>query len=96
MLNEKDIRNIDFDNPEYLKSIISISNELRCLKKLKFRISNLLSSNELEWAKTNIDTLQESTEKDICKLILKLNSIQIAIDKIISDYWLSFLSNTDN
>lgn len=96
MLNEKDIRNIDFDNPEYLKNIISISNELRCLKKLKFRISHLLDYNELEWAKTNIDILQESTEKDICKLILKLNSIKISIDKIISDYWLSFLNNTDN
>ena len=67
-----------------------------CLKKLKFRISHLLDYNELEWAKTNIDILQESTEKDICKLLLKLNSIQISIDKIISDYWLSFLNNTDN
>jgi hypothetical protein len=96
MLSEKDIRNIDFNNPEYYKNIISIGNELRCLKKLKFRISHLLNTNEINWAKSNIDTLQDSTEKDICKLLLKIESIQISIERLISDYWLSFLNNTDN
>jgi hypothetical protein len=96
MLSEKDIRNIDFNNPEYYKNIISVGNELRCLKKLKLRMSHLLNTNEINWVKSNIDTLQDSTEKDICKLLLKLESIQISIERLISEYWLSFLNNTDN
>jgi hypothetical protein len=96
MLNEKDIRNINFNDSEYYKNVISISNELRCLNKLRFRLSNLVDSNELIWAKNNINKIENLTEKDICKLILKLEFIKISIEKVILNYWISFLNDGKN
>jgi len=76
------------------REMISLENELLSLKKVKLRSNHLLLDQELEFVKNNYNSLQlDSIERNICDLIIKIESLKIQIHQFINNYWISILNS---
>jgi hypothetical protein len=93
LLDANDLKIGQFENDQFFYQIISLANELRCLQKLKFRISHLLDKAELDYVQVNFSKLDEgTTEWQICKLIQNIATLKDQYNNFIENYWKSFLS----
>jgi len=93
VLDTNDLKIGHFENDQFLYQIVSLANELRCLKKLKLRISHLLDKTELDYVQVNFSKLEEgTTEWQICKLIQNISNLKDQYNSFIDNYWNSFLS----
>ena len=91
LLDSTDLKLVDLGEGFY-NNIITLQNELRCLQKLKFRISHVLEQSEVDYANDNIDKFEPySTEWSICKLVLNIQNLKSVNYKFIEDYWKSFI-----
>jgi hypothetical protein len=91
ILDSTDLKLADLGEGFY-NNIITLQNELRCLQKLKFRISHVLEQSEVDYANDNIDKFEPySTEWSICKLVLNIQNLKSVNYKFIEDYWKSFI-----
>ena len=91
LLDSTDLKLVELGEGFY-NNIITLQNELRCLQKLKFRISHVLEQSEVDYANDNIDKFEPySTEWSICKLVLNIQNLKLVNYKFIEDYWKSFI-----
>jgi len=91
LLDSTDLKLVELGEAFY-NNIITLQNELRCLQKLKFRISHFLEQSEVDYANDNIDKFEPySTEWCICKLVLNIQNLKLVNYKFIEDYWKSFI-----
>ena len=91
LLDHTDLKLVDLGEGFY-NNIITLQNELRCLQKLKFRISHVLEQSEVDYANDNIDKFEPySPEWSICKLVLNIQNLKSVNYKFIEDYWKSFI-----
>ena len=91
LLDYTDLKLVDLGEGFY-SNIVTLQNELRCLQKLKFRISHVLEQSEVDYATNNIDKFEPySPEWSICKLVLNIQNLKSANYKFIEDYWKSFI-----
>ena len=91
ILDHTDLKLVDLGEGFY-NNIITLQNELRCLQKLKFRISHVLEQSEVDYANDNIDKFEPySPEWSICKLVLNIQNLKSVNYKFIEDYWKSFI-----
>ena len=94
MLTIDQLKNIDFNLNMDSREMISLENELLSLKKVKLRSNHLLLDQELEFVKNNYNSLQlDSIERNICDLIIKIESLKIQIHQFINNYWISILNS---
>jgi len=93
LLDQNDLRIGQFDNDQFFYQLISLSNELRCLQKLKFRLQHLIDPKELEWVYMNSNKFEPTTpEGSICKLLLNVQNLKLKVEEFIEGYWKSFLN----
>ena len=91
LLDSTDLKLVELGEGFY-NNIITLQNELRCLQKLKFRISHFLEQSEVDYANDNIDKFEPySPEWSICKLVLNIQNLKLTNYKFIEDYWKSFI-----
>ena len=91
LLDYTDLKLVDLGEGFY-NNIITLQNELRCLQKIKFRISHVLEQSEIDYANDNIDKFEPySPEWSICKLVLNIQNLKLVNYKFIEDYWKSFI-----
>ena len=91
ILDHTDLKLVDLGEGFY-NNIITLQNELRCLQKLKFRISHVLEQSEVDYANDNIGKFEPySPEWSICKLVLNIQNLKSDNYKFIEDYWKSFI-----
>lgn len=96
-LDTNDLKLVDINQDNLGFDIISLQNEIKCLKKLRLRLNNLLPQDEIKFAESNISNYLEGTiEHNILKFHLKVESLRLDILKFIDDYWMNFLSDTSN
>jgi hypothetical protein len=92
LLDSTDLKLVDIEREELYNNIISLQNELRCLQKIKFRLSHVLEQSEVDYAANNIDKFEPySPEWSICKLVLNIQNLKLISYKFIEDYWKSFI-----
>jgi hypothetical protein len=91
LLDSTDLKLVDLGEGFY-NNIITLQNELRCLQKLKFRISHFLEQSEIDYANDNVDKFEPySPEWSVCKLVLNIQNLKSINYKFIEDYWKSFI-----
>jgi hypothetical protein len=79
-------------NYNFYEEIISIDNERRSLQKLKAKLSNLNSKEELDYVNSNLTQLsKDSLEFKICKIIQKIDKMSQDLSNSIYEYWGSLL-----
>jgi hypothetical protein len=94
MLTMEQLKLVNFEIDNIGKEIISLENELLALKKVKLRMSFILSDEEIEYVKNNYNSLTDgSFEKSICDLLVKMDSLKIQINQFVNNYWVSLLNN---
>ena len=92
LLDSTDLKLVDIEREELYNNIISLQNELRCLQKIKFRLSHVLEQSEVDYVNNNIGKFEPySTEWSICKLVLNIQNLKSVNYKFIEDYWKSFI-----
>jgi hypothetical protein len=85
---------VNFEIDNIGKEIISLENELLALKKVKLRMSFILSDEEIEYVKNNYNSLTDgSIERSICDLLIKMDSLKIQINQFINNYWVALINN---
>lgn len=94
MLTMDQLRLVNFEIDNIGKEIISLENELLALKKIKLRMSFILSDEEIEYVKNNYNLLADgSIEKSICDLLIKMDSLKIQINQFVNNYWISLINS---
>jgi hypothetical protein len=89
-----DLRMIDIDDAQLGDQAISLNNELKCLKKIRFRVQNLFSDEEINNATLQILNYDSNTpEYLVYSFIIKISKFRQNIYEFIDNYWSSFLSN---
>ena len=73
--------------------MISLENELRCLKKVKNRSNYFLTENEIKFIQSDRDSLSD-IEKQIFDLLSKVNNLKVQINQFVNNYWISLLGDT--
>jgi hypothetical protein len=92
LLDSNDFRLGQLDNENFFHQLITLSNELRCLQKLKNRVNYLIDPKEIEFVEKNFNNfVAYSPEWSICKLIKNVSSLQEKYRSYIDNYWMSFL-----
>ena len=79
LIDENDLKLINLSDEELGNSIISLENELRCLKKVKNRSNYFLSDNDIKFIQGDRESLSD---------------IEKQIFDLLSNYWMSLLSDT--
>lgn len=91
MMSESDLIFMS-KNYNFYEEIISIDNERRSLQKLKAKLSNLNSKEELDYVNSNLTQLsKDSLEFKICKIIQKIDKMSQDLSNSIYEYWGSLL-----
>jgi hypothetical protein len=94
MLTIEQLKLVNFEIDNIGKEPITLENELLALKKVKLRMSFILSEEEVEYVKNNYNSLNDgSIEKFICDLLIKMDSLKIQINQFVNNYWISLLNN---
>jgi uncharacterized protein YpiB (UPF0302 family) len=92
MINSDDLKLIDFNSNNLGEDIISLSNELRSLKKIKNRMDFFIEKSEIEYVRGNYNNHQTDTlESEICELIIKIDNLKIQVNQFINTYWINLL-----
>jgi hypothetical protein len=94
LIDEHDLKLINLSDDELGNSIISLENELRCLRKVKNRSNYFLSENEIKFIQGDRESLSD-IEKQIFDLLSKINNLKVQINQFINNYWMSLLSDTN-
>ncbi len=92
LIDEHDLKLINLSDDELGNSIISLENELRCLRKVKNRSNYFLSENEIKFIQGDRESLSD-IEKQIFDLLSKINNLKVQINQFINNYWMSLLSD---
>jgi hypothetical protein len=94
MLTIEQLKLANFEVDNFGKEMISLENELLALKKIKLRMSFILSDEEINYVKNNYNTLTDgSIEKSICDLLIKMDSLKIQTNQFVNNYWISLLNS---
>jgi hypothetical protein len=95
-IDEMDLKTIDLGS-NIGDQVISLNNELKCLKKIKFRLNVILSELEYEKIVLQKDTYDISgPEFQVWRLVDKIHNLKVSLDKFANDYWQDFLSDGSN
>ena len=94
LIDQNDLKIINLSDDELGNSIISLENELRCLRKVKNRSNYFLSENEIKFIQGDRESLSD-IEKQIFDLLSKINNLKVQINQFINNYWMSLLSDTN-
>jgi len=93
LIDESDLKLVNLSDEELGNSMISLENELRCLKKVKNRSNYFLTENEIKFIQSDRDSLSD-IEKQIFDLLSKVNNLKVQINQFVNNYWISLLGDT--
>ena len=93
-LDSHDLKLVDLADDNIGVDIITLGNELKCLKKIKYSLSNLFPVEAIDLATSQIVNYEQGTpEYMIFKFILRVDDLKTSLDAFIDEYWMNFLSN---
>jgi hypothetical protein len=93
LIDESDLKLVNLSDEELGNSMISLENELRCLKKVKNRSNYFLTENEIKFIQSDRDSLSD-IERQIFDLLSKVNNLKVQINQFVNNYWISLLGDT--
>jgi hypothetical protein len=95
LIDESDLKLVNLSDEELGNSMISLENELRCLKKVKNRSNYFLTENEVKFIQSDRDSLSD-IEKQIFDLLSKVNNLKVQINQFVNNYWISLLGDINH